>query len=82
MEYDNTNSGALHREQEKKSDSHPDFKGSINVEGKHYWLSAWVNEARNTGKKYMKLSVTPKEKASNPQPKQASSTFDSDDIPF
>jgi uncharacterized protein (DUF736 family) len=81
MEYDNTNSGVLFREQDKKSEKHPDFTGSINVEGKDYWLSGWVNEA-NSGKKYFKLSVKPKDsQASKPAPKQSNS-FTNEDIPF
>ena len=81
MEYDNTNSGVLFREQEKKSEKHPDFKGNINVEGKDYWLTGWVNEAKD-GRKYFKLSVQPKDtQGSKPAPKQSNS-FTNEDIPF
>jgi len=81
QEYDNTNSGVLFREQEKKSEKHPDFKGSINVEGNDYWLSGWVNEAKD-GRKYFKLSVQPKEsQGAKPAPKQSNS-FTNEDIPF
>ena len=38
-EYDNTNRGILSRNERKEKDSHPDFVGSINVDGKDYWLS-------------------------------------------
>ena len=41
MSYDNTNRGQLWGNDKKEKDTHPDFKGSINVEGKEYWLSAW-----------------------------------------
>jgi len=82
MEYDDTNKGVLFREKDKKSDSHPDFKGSINVEGKDYWLSGWVNEAKNTGQKYFKLSVTPKDGDSGKSSPPKSEPFVSDDIPF
>ena len=80
QDYDNTNSGVLILEREKKSEKHPDFKGNINVEGKDYWLSGWVNEAKD-GKKYFKLSVQPKDgEGSTPAPKQDS--FPNEDIPF
>ena len=82
MEYDDTNKGVLFREKDKKSDSHPDFKGSINVEGKDYWLSGWVNEAKNTGQKYFKLSVTSKDGDSNKSSPPKSEPVFSDDIPF
>lgn len=80
MEYDNTNSGVLFREQEKKSEKHPDFKGNINVEGKDYWLSGWVNESKD-GRKYFKLSVQPKDGATAKRP-AVSNEIVSEDIPF
>lgn len=39
--YDDTNRGALFLNDRKEQDSHPDRKGSINIDGKEYWLSAW-----------------------------------------
>lgn len=41
MAYDNTNRGAIWRNDKKEKDSHPDFKGSLNIDGKEYWVSAW-----------------------------------------
>jgi hypothetical protein len=63
--YDNTNSGMMARNENRKSDRHPEFSGSINVEGVDYWLSAWVNEGRPggkmEGKKYFSIKINPKE---------------------
>lgn len=81
MQYDDSNKGVLFREKEKKSDSHPDFKGSINVEGTDYWLSGWVNESK-AGQKYFKLSVSPKEGAPKVKPSAPTHEFLSEDIPF
>lgn len=81
MQYDDSNKGVLFREKEKKSDSHPDFKGSINVEGTDYWLSGWVNESK-AGQKYFKLSVSPKEGAPKAKPSAPTHEFLSEDIPF
>lgn len=81
MQYDDSNKGVLFREKDKKSDSHPDFKGSINVDGRDYWLSGWVNESKQ-GQKYFKLSVSPKDGASAAKPKAVTNDFISDDIPF
>jgi hypothetical protein len=50
MSYDNTNSGMLARNDKKETEKHPDFKGSINVDGVDYWLSAWVREGKEGGK--------------------------------
>lgn len=40
-QYSNENRGALFVNDRKEHDNHPDLKGSINVDGKDYWLSAW-----------------------------------------
>ena len=85
MSYDNTNSGMLARNDRKEKDTHPDFKGAINVGGVDYWLSAWVREGKPggkmEGKKFFSLSVSPKEQA--PAPKSKATSFDQleDDIP-
>jgi len=87
-DYDNTNRGALFRNDRKEKDTHPDHQGQINVEGVEYWLSAWVKTSKK-GQKFFSLSVKPKEQsastndvkreaaASSPPPPD----FD-DDIPF
>ena len=57
--YDNTNRGSLFTNDRKTSDKHPDLKGSINVEGKEYWVSGWFKTGKSGG--FTSLSVTPKE---------------------
>lgn len=65
--YDNTNRGTLGRNKRKEKDSHPDFRGSINVEGVDFWLSGWVKESN--GRKFFSLSVKRKEEAPGPAKK-------------
>ena len=57
--YDNTNSGALFKENEKKSDSHPDFRGNIGFQGTSCWASGWVRE--EDGEKCLSLSFQQKD---------------------
>ena len=78
QQYDNTDRGALFKNDRKTSDNQPDYKGSINVGGTDMWLSAWIKEGKS-GQKFMSLSVTPKDPA--PQ-QEASPAPQSDDIPF
>lgn len=57
---DNKNSGALFKNDKKATDQHPDYTGNITIEGKEFYLSAWVNESARTGQKYFALKATPK----------------------
>ena len=63
--YDNTNSGLLAKNDKQGNESRPDYRGSINVDGREYWLSAWIKQGRDgtklAGQKYMSLSVKPKD---------------------
>ena len=80
-QYDNTNRGALFKNDRKEKDSHPDYKGSINVNGQEFWVSSWIKEGAKG--KFMSLSVTPKEEAGPVKSKPKASFDDIDsDIPF
>ena len=90
-EYDNTNSGALFKNHRREKDTHPNLAGSINIEGKEYWLNGWTKEVqkgKRQGEKMISLSVRPKDQA---RPQQSSGTQgatpgddldDGSDIPF
>lgn len=78
MTYDNTNSGLLARNERKEKDSHPDFTGTLNVDGVDYWLSAWTKEgkagSKMEGKRFFSIAVKPKEERQEqrrPEPPRA-----------
>jgi len=73
--YDNTNRGVLFKNKDKKTDKHPDRKGTINIEGVEYWLSAWDKD-----KGVISLSISPKEKKA--ETKQSNDIDDGEQIPF
>ena len=95
MAYEQKNNrGGLWKNENKQTDSHPDFKGSITVDGKQYWLSGWKRSPdANPAAPALSVAVTPKEA----QPQQqatadqyaaqkgfqmpSNNNFD-DDIPF
>jgi len=58
-EYDNTNRGVLFRAKERKSDKHPEYSGSVNIEGVEYWLDGWIKDGKSG--KFFSLSVKPKD---------------------
>jgi hypothetical protein len=85
MQYDNTNRGAIFKNEDKQQDNHPDYKGSINVNGVDMWVSGWLKTSEKTGKKFMSLSVKAKEEKAPQKPvKQAPapSKFDDEECPF
>ena len=80
MSYDNTNTGILFKNDRKLTDSHPDYNGTININGVDHWLSAWIKQGKKG--KFMSLSIgaekeaKPEQKHKDPEP-----AFD-DHIPF
>jgi hypothetical protein len=94
-QYDNTNTGILARNERKEKDTHPDFSGTINIDGTEYWLSGWTREGKPgsklEGKRYFSLAVKPKEERqptrtqqrATTQPRSGGHREDPDgDIPF
>ena len=83
QQYDNTNRGALFRNNRKEQDSQPDHTGSINIDGKEYYLNAWIKTSQN-GNKFFSLSVKPKDAKQSQleSPAQALPSEHGDDIQF
>lgn len=82
-DYDNTNTGALFRNEQKATEVHPDYKGTVNAGGVEYWVSSWISVSKG-GKKYMSLKLTEKEQeAPKPvaRPVRPTKTLD-DEPPF
>ena len=67
-QYDNTNSGILSRNDRREKETHPEYTGTLNVDGVDYWLSAWVKERKDGSGKFFSLSVRPKEQRQAPAP--------------
>ena len=84
--YDNRNRIALWGNKEKKTDSHPDFTGELNIDGVEYWVSTWKRrEGANPNTPALSGSLEPKEEQPQvtTQPQQQPKDDDGfDDIPF
>ena len=84
MEYDNTNRGAIFRNDKKESEKHPDMTGALNVGGTEYYVSAWTKVSKK-GSKFLSLSVKAKDAVAAPAIQKAKEIVEEDfedDIPF
>src|SRR5215472_7906164 len=57
-DYDNTNRGALFRNDDKRSEKQPDYTGPLDVSGESFWISGWLNTSKK-GVKYLSLAIKP-----------------------
>lgn len=66
MTQDNINRGAVWKNQKKDRDTHPDFTGEMDVDGRKYWVSAWKRR-EDASPKAPALSFSIKPKEDQPQ---------------
>lgn len=67
VDFDKTNRGSIWKNDKKEKETHPDFTGSLNVDGVEYWVSAWKRKPDQSDKApALSFSIKPKE-ASQPQ---------------
>lgn len=83
-EYDNNLTGVLFKNDKGDNEKRPDYKGSAEIEGVQYWVSAWIRDTAK-GKclsmKYERKEQQPKSSDPAPAHKTAADLTD-DDIPF
>jgi len=85
--YDNTNRGAIFKNEQKSSDKQPDYKGKINVDGVDKQISLWVTTSKE-GKKFFSVQISepyqPQQQAPQPQAEVLQSGEEADDsgLPF
>jgi uncharacterized protein (DUF736 family) len=53
-------SGSVFKNKRKEKDTHPDYQGSIKIEGVEYWLSGWKKQKQD-GEAWISLAFKPKE---------------------
>ena len=64
MNYGNTNKGRIWSNECKEKATHPDFKGSLNVKGEEFWISAWKQKGgANSDILNLSFSVRPKDES-------------------
>ena len=80
MAYDNTNRWTLNKNDRKEKDTHPDYKGSLNVDGVDYWLDGWIKDGANG--KFISGSLKRKDARQEQTYQPASQFDDGSDTPF
>lgn len=83
-QYDNNLTGVLFKNDKGDNEKRPDYKGSAEIEGVQYWVSAWIRDtakgkclSMKYERKDQQIAQTPAAKAPAPQ----QSAIDAD-IPF
>jgi hypothetical protein len=71
------NSGVLERNKKRENDRQPEFKGHCSVDGKEFWISAWVKESQYG--KFFSMAFEPKDRQ---QSAGEESQVDSSEVPF
>ena len=56
MVYDNTDKGVLFLNKYKQKDTHPDYKGKINLKGKETKIAGWKRLNKETKEEYIYLA--------------------------
>jgi hypothetical protein len=76
-------SGNLFKNDRKQKDSHPDYRGTITIEGTQYELAAWLKDGKKG--KYMSLNAKIPQPRDNDAPRErqaAADNFGDSEIPF
>ena len=75
MSKERFNNGAAWRVKDKKSDRHPGYSGTANVDGVLYFVDVWVKE--HEGNKFLSFNFKKREK------QEGAATLDeNDDVPL
>ena len=80
-QYDQTNRGILSRNDRKSQDTHPDYTGSLNVNGVEMWVDGYTQKTKDGSRSFLSIKVKPKEPKAAPA-RQQSSADDDGDFPF
>ena len=76
--YDNTNSGAIFKNEKKTSENQPDYRGKINVDGVDKEIALWIRTSKEGGKQFFSAKIS----EVYVKPENIASEVSNDDLPF
>jgi hypothetical protein len=76
QQFDPTNRGIFGRNERKTQDTHPDFTGSLNVNGQEFWLDGYKQTRKDGSGSFISLRVKPKEAPAAPARRPAAQEDD------
>jgi hypothetical protein len=83
MEYDNNNRGALWKNDKRTTEKHPQLRGSAEINGVEYWVSAWTsNEGGKKPLVSLSFQVKDEMPTSTAQVVVSNEVDFDDDLPF
>ena len=87
--YDDTNRGAIFKNERKTQSNQPDYRGSVNVDGVEMFCSGWIKvagpNAKNPGSKFLSLAFEAKDNGFVPAKAPVTGSLFDDmdgDVPF
>lgn len=80
-QYDKNLTGVLFKNDKDGNEKRPDYKGSAEIEGVQYWVSAWIREGAKGKFMSMKYERKEQQPAPKPEQQQAAPAYDKD-VPF
>lgn len=84
--YETNLTGVMFKNDKGGNEKRPDWKGSIEIDGVHYWCSGWARESAKGPLISMKLEKKESQAAptapAKPAPVQPADTFDDSECPF
>jgi uncharacterized protein (DUF736 family) len=76
----NPNTGSLFVNQKKEKPNQPDYNGTVNVDGKVYYLAGW-KKAGKEGATYLSLAISEPKQKEEPKKKDPMADLEND-LPF
>lgn len=94
MAYDNELTGIISKNERQRNERDPSHTGQCTIDGREYWISAWIHEGKSgskmAGKKFFSLAFKPKNAApasppaNTPAPQKPAAAPENldEDVPF